>query len=125
MFGLVDMPKVIYTGTARMWRTAAHGGIAADRGEVIDVDQDAADWLTSEHEFERVSRDSEQPDSYPSGFGVLGGAISVIEERIESGAFDGQLNALETIEERNKDRTAVRDAIAGRRDNLDNNDDDD
>lgn len=108
-----------------MWRTAAHGGIAADRGEVIDVDADAADWLTSEHEFERVSRDDETPDSYPSGFGVLGETIPEIEDRIESGAFDGQLTALETIEQRNKDRTGVRDAIDGRRDDLDDNDDDD
>lgn len=117
------MPDVIFTGAARMWRTAAHGGIEADRGEVIRVDSDAADWLTSEYEFERV-RSGETPDSYPSGFGVLGGAISVIEERIQAGAFDGQLTALATIEERNKDRTDVLDAIDGRRADLDDNDND-
>jgi predicted flap endonuclease-1-like 5' DNA nuclease len=45
------MTKITYTGPAYLWRSRAYGGLTVKRDETVDVDDDAADYFVSEHDF--------------------------------------------------------------------------
>lgn len=107
------MTRVTYTGPARALRVSAHD-IAVERDETIDVPDDVADQLVAEYDFERAAETDDEPD-LPPGFGVLAETVPEAEERIETGAFDGQLGALANVEADHEDRKGVHEAIEERR----------
>lgn len=51
--------QVTYTGTARAFSTAAHGGMLAKQNETVEVGDELAAFLVENHDFERVAGDSE------------------------------------------------------------------
>lgn len=130
------MTKVTYTGGARAWRTRAYGGLTFATGETKDVDEDAADWLVENHDFERTpdadvegededdtsaeaeaeAEVEEEPESEAPE--PLDGTVSEIEDALATGEYDDDLVDLYNAERDHENRSTAIGAIQDRRDEL-------
>lgn len=101
----MKMAKVTYTGTASFIRFHSHG-VTIARDGATEVDDDIADAVTNRDDIEYVD----------PKFPVLEKTIPKIEDALETGDYDNQLDALAAAEAGGDDRVGVAEAIEERRD---------
>lgn len=106
------MTRVTYTGSASVWHTHAHGGIIAENGETIDVDDDTATALIANQDFERATDDAD--DDAPE-FDALADSVADLEDELAAGDHDDHLAVLKRDEEQHADRKTAKEAIDERR----------
>jgi len=93
---------------------------------VYDVPEDSVEEYLDHHSgaWQRPSDGDNGTEDGDRQYPVLKGTVGELEAELEEGAFDGELDGLEEAERTHKDRETALEAIAERRDQLEQDEQD-